>query len=137
MTFLTKSELRRIALKKTIQEENLDVSGIKVNETLHPKFFDSEGHLNDKIRDNLLKLVDKFISHVGIDDLHIKDIVMTGSLANYNYSDQSDVDVHILSDLKSIDDKEDILINFFKEKKDSWANKYDITICIHYLQTIG
>jgi predicted nucleotidyltransferase len=131
MTFLTKSELRRIALKNTIQEENLDVSGIKVNDTLNPKFFNPEGYLDEKIKNNLLKLVEKFISHVGIDQLHIKDIVMTGSLANYNYNEQSDVDVHILSDLKKIDDKEDILVNFFKEKKDSWANKYDITIYGH------
>ena len=117
-----------------IQEENIDLSGIKINDTLCSQFFDQSDNLHPKIKDDLLKVVDKFKDHIGIDNLHIKDIVMTGSLANYNYNENSDIDVHILSDYSKIDDNIDLLTNFFKDKKDLWADKYDITIYGHPIE---
>ena len=37
-------------------------------------------------------------------DAPIEDIILTGSLANYNYNEYSDLDVHIIIDFKKIDE---------------------------------
>lgn len=118
-------------LKETLALEGLDLSGIKINDSLDPKFFDKNLTLSPKIKENLLKLIEKFVSHVDFKDLNIQDIVLTGSIANYNYNENSDVDIHILSDFSQYKIEPEILTNLFKEKKDSWANKYDITIYGH------
>lgn len=55
----------------------------------------------------------------------IKDIVFTGSLANYNYSEYSDVDIHLLFDFG---EKKDILAQFFLLAKTRWNDKHDVTI---------
>jgi len=55
----------------------------------------------------------------------IKDIVFMGSLANYNYSEYSDVDIHLLFDFG---EKKDILAQFFLLAKAKWNNKHDVTI---------
>jgi hypothetical protein len=108
--------------------EKLNYSDIKINKTLNKKFFDDNDKLFNKIKKGLLKIVDKFKEHLDIEDLHIKDIVLTGSLANYNYNKKSDVDIHILCDTKKINKDEELLVKYFKEKRDSWNNKYDIKI---------
>ena len=65
---------------------------------LHPKFW-KNSKLSNKIRKNLLQVAQDFLSFVKLKKLKIVDIVLTGSLANYNYNEKSDVDVHIVLDL--------------------------------------
>lgn len=108
--------------------KKLKLANIEVNEILNPIFFDKNQKLNVKIKNNILKLIEKFKEHIDIKNLHIKDIVFTGSLANYNYNKKSDVDIHILSDIDKINKDKNLLTNFFKEKTNSWSNNYEITI---------
>jgi len=54
---------------------------------------------------------------------------MTGSLANYNWSKFSDVDIHILADFGQFSDEEKPLYDeLFKLKKTVYNNKHNITI---------
>ncbi|NBU97560.1 MAG: hypothetical protein EBS19_04970, partial [Spirochaetia bacterium] len=55
------------------------------------------------IRKKLLELAEDFYSSLGF-EAGIKDIQLTGSLANYNWTDKSDLDVHVLVDFTEIDD---------------------------------
>ncbi len=56
----------------------------------------------------------------------IKDIYFTGSLANYNWTSQSDLDVHILFDTD--EDESSLLSEYIFCKKDVWSEKHNITI---------
>lgn len=66
------------------------------------------GKLNPEIRKKLLQVALDFkqdldLKEVGLDgQIVIKDVIFTGSLANYNWSNQSDVDLHIRVDLKDV-----------------------------------
>ena len=83
--------------------------------------------MRDDVRKNLLKISNEFIESLGI-EFFIHDIVLTGSLANYNWSNYSDVDLHILIDFKETDYNLDLLKEFFDAKKNVWNEKHNITV---------
>ena len=53
--------------------------------------------LNPKVREHLLEITNQFIDSFGI-DVVIDDIIIRGSIASYNWSKYSDIDVHVLID---------------------------------------
>ena len=81
----------------------------------------------DSVRDKLLIVSDKFMDFLGV-DFFVYDVVLTGSLANYNWSEFSDVDLHILIDYDETDYNNMLLSEFFNAKKNVWNNLHDIKI---------
>lgn len=106
------------------------VKSFKTKDSLSGVIFDKSGgefFMRDEIKKRLLEISDDFIEFLGI-EFFIHDIVLTGSLANYNWSDYSDVDLHILIDFKETDYKLDILKEFFDSKKNLWNKNHNIKI---------
>lgn len=98
----------------------------KVQPDLNREFWTPENKLNPKIRKALMKIAKEFYDSIELENKpKVKDIVFTGSLANYNYSDYSDVDLHLLFDFGT--DKE-TLSQLFLLAKSKWNDKHDITI---------
>jgi hypothetical protein len=64
--------------------------------------------MKKEIRERLLEISDDFIESFGV-EFFIHDIILTGSLSNYNWSEFSDVDLHILIDMNEINDGSEIL----------------------------
>ena len=93
---------------------------------INGKIWEKEGHLKPKVRENLLKIAELFYESLHI-DFPIVDIYFTGSLANYNWTNQSDIDVHLILDIPNDEDK-DFLAEYIDAKKESWKNKHDIKI---------
>jgi predicted nucleotidyltransferase len=83
--------------------------------------------MRDEIKKRLLEISNDFIESLGV-EFFIHDIVLTGSLANYNWSQYSDVDLHILIDFEESKYEMDILKEFFDAKKNVWNEKHDIKI---------
>lgn len=103
------------------------ISSFKLQDELNPKLWDGET-LKPKVREKLLEISYEFIEYLGV-DLIVGDITMTGSLANYNWSEYSDVDLHILADFKQFSDSEKILYEeLFKLKKTLFNVKHRISI---------
>lgn len=88
---------------------------------------DGEYTMIDEVRKKLLEVSDQFMDFLGI-EFFIHDIVLTGSLANYNWSEFSDVDLHILIDFKETDYDLNLLKEFFDSKKNVWNEKHNIKI---------
>jgi hypothetical protein len=106
------------------------VKSFKTKDSLSGVIFDSKGgefFMLKEIKDKLLDVADGFIEFLGI-EFFIHDIVITGSLANYNWSDYSDVDLHILIDFKETKYDLDILKEFFDSKERVWNQKHNIKI---------
>ena len=80
-----------------------------------------------EVKIKLLEIANHFINYLGV-DIDIKDITMTGSLANYNYTPYSDIDLHIIVNYDELTDKEDLAKEFFNAKKSFWNSKYDILV---------
>lgn len=111
------------------------ISSFRTKDSLDKNIFNDDLAINDLIREKLLKISDDFIESLGV-KFFVHDIVLTGSLANYNWSKYSDVDLHILIDFDEIEGVEskdsqmvyNIMKEFFDAKKNVWNEKHDIKI---------
>ena len=114
------------------------VKSFETKETLSNQIFEEKkGHfvMRDEIKKRLLEVSNDFIESLGF-EFFIHDVVLTGSLANYNWSQYSDVDLHILIDFDELDknSKKDsialhsIMKEFFDAKKNVWNEKHEIKI---------
>jgi predicted nucleotidyltransferase len=88
---------------------------------------------NDKlypeVRVALLRICKNFLESIKLVEIPpIKDIVFTGSLANYNYSKYSDIDVHILFDFGTDDAKKNLLERFFIISKSKWNDAHSVVV---------
>jgi len=115
-------------LKEVIEPETVDVSSIKMNDTLNPFIWDEDEKLNPEIRKILLKNAKRFIEFSDVENLKYNDIILTGSMANYNYTENSDLDVHIIMDFTQISENKDFVGNFLKLKKQLWGDKLPIQV---------
>jgi hypothetical protein len=106
------------------------VKSFETKETLSDQIFEErKGHfvMRDEIKKRLLEVSNDFIESLGV-EFFIHDVVLTGSLSNYNWSQYSDVDLHILIDFEESKYEMDILKEFFDAKKNVWNEKHDIKI---------
>lgn len=117
---------------KTINEVNSDdvnIKPFKVKQELNPKFFNNEGKLNSQIRMRLLDIADDFVKTLEIKWVKPNDIVLTGSIANYNWSNYSDVDIHVIYNFKDIYTKTEFVKNYVDAKKEQWNQSHtELTI---------
>jgi hypothetical protein len=106
------------------------VKSFKPKDTLSSQIFEESGKgfiMRPEIRKKLIEISDEFIETFGV-EFFIHDIVLTGSLANYNWSNFSDVDLHIIIDFKESKYNPDLVKEFFDAKKNIWNEKHDIVI---------
>lgn len=107
-----------------VDADDVSLKSFKVQDELNPKFW-IDGKINSRVRLKLLDLADEFYDSLNIKWVKPKDIILTGSIANYNWSKYSDVDVHILVDYEKVWKKTDIIQDYFDSKKQLWADEHD------------
>ena len=107
-----------------VEADEVNLSSFRTKDELNERFW-INNKLNSKVREKLLDIADDFIDELSIPDFNPKDIVFTGSLANYNWSRYSDIDVHIVVSFKSIYKKTDLIDDYFKSKKDIWNQTHE------------
>lgn len=116
--------------EELIEDKDTDkkiIKSFKPKDHLSEQIFSDDSSMRDDIRKALLKISNEFIDFLGI-EFFIHDVVLTGSLANYNWSEFSDVDLHILIDFEDTKYESDILKEFFDAKKNIWNEKHKIKI---------
>jgi len=64
---------------------NLD-DAVKFNDRLNPKLWDSNEHLKPDVRARLLEIAEDFREFLGIQNLDLEDITVSGSNAAYTYT---------------------------------------------------
>ena len=125
-------------MKKLLKEwrdflnEDIDISipdSFVPKEELNQKFWNQPGNkLDPAIREKLMKIAQDFIDSSQGADAPLKDITFTGSLANFNYSPFSDVDLHVLFDFGDINEDEELVREYFQAAKAVWNFTHDIYI---------
>lgn len=101
---------------------------------LHPEFWDEDRNLYPEIRERLLELAKDFQDQHYLPDDSIEDITLTGSLANFNWTEYSDVDLHILADFGKIENNPELLDDYYRVAKSLWNNSHEIDICGHEVE---
>jgi predicted nucleotidyltransferase len=121
-------------LKEVIEPESVDVSSIQYHDELNPIIWNENNKMRDKIREILLKNAKYFIEFSDLENLNFDDIILTGSMANYNYNENSDLDIHIILDFKQISENEEFVTDYLKMKKSIWNERYPIHIKGHDIE---
>jgi hypothetical protein len=122
------NEITDQLIDEEVNPKNIDLSSFKVKDTLNPKIFDKNQKIHPEIRTRLLMIADDFFDTLELPWVDVTDITLTGSLANYNWSKFSDVDLHIIIDYKEVDENESLVSEYLAAKKNIWNEKHDITI---------
>ena len=127
---LLREGLEEVNLFETLLGEvtsKLDFSSFKMNDTLNPEIWVDENTIDPEIQKNLLKIAKDYYGELKL-DIPILDITLTGSLANYNWSKYSDVDLHIIFDANELGKDKDMIKDLLDIKTRAWNLKHDIKV---------
>lgn len=83
--------------------------------------------LRPEVKNQLEEIAKDFLEEMGINDLDVRDITISGSNAAYSYTKHSDLDLHILVNISDLPNNE-IYREFFDAKKSLYNDSHDITI---------
>ena len=111
---------------KEISSKDIKLPVKYVHDNLNQDIWDG-----DKLKRNVLKslraVAQNFYEYLKV-DVPIEGIWFTGSLANYNWTNFSDIDLHILIDHSKVGDDKEFVFEYLDSKKDNWMNIHNITI---------
>ena len=99
---------------------------IAFHDQLNPKLFHGQ-HLRPDVDEQLEVIAQDFLSELGIRDLDVKDVTISGSNAAFSYTPNSDLDLHLLVDLSQYSD-DAVYQELFQAKKNLYNDSHDITI---------
>ena len=88
----------------------------------------NKDEMKPEVKAKLLQIAHAFIEFLGIPKNAVKDIVVTGSIASYNYTKHSDIDLHIVVDTEKVHKDCPIVGEYLLSKKSEFNQKHDIYI---------
>lgn len=111
-----------------IDQKSFDpISSFIIKNELNTKIWDGF-KMKENIREDLLKIANDFYDSTDL-TAEIKDIILTGSLANYNWSERySDYDLHVIVDFKEVGDDFDMIKKLTGYAKKLWTLEYEIEL---------
>jgi hypothetical protein len=116
--------LRCLQKMNEVLEKDVDLNSFEVKKELNPKIW-VDKKLNYKVRKRLLKIADDFLDFINVDSKYCKDVLLLGSLANYNWSKYSDIDLHLVVDFKKINSDVELIKEYFDTKRKLWALEHE------------
>ncbi len=121
-------------IAEVVKPEDVNLDTIKQHEKLNPLLWDENNKLRANVRKTLLENAKTFIKYSGVDNVKFEDIIITGSMANYNYSDVSDIDIHIILDFTQVSNDLELVSDLLKTKKKLWSKTYETEIKGHEIE---
>ena len=111
-------------MKRLISELKLT---LKSNEELNPRLWNEKQKLDMEVWRALDRIGKEWAEFANIPKKAIKDVILTGGNANYNYTKYSDIDLHLVIDKEMIDCPA-VLDDYLQSKKQLWALTHDIKV---------
>ena len=99
---------------------------VKFHDDLNPALWDGM-QMRPEVRAALLRVADDFREFLGIDDLAVEDITVSGSNAAYSYTPHSDIDLHLIVDFSQLN-PDQVYQELFNAKKYQYNDQHDIKI---------
>jgi hypothetical protein len=99
---------------------------ITFHNELNPKLW-RNNHLRPEVKKQLELVAQDFLSELGVHDLEVQDLTVSGSNAAYSYTPHSDLDLHILIDMSRLEN-DDIYRELFHAKKIIYNDTHNILI---------
>ena len=106
-----------------IYPEQINLKSFNYKKQLNPKIWE-KNKIKKNVRKRLIKIAKEFVKSTDIDFIPV-DIVIVGSIASFNWSKYSDIDLHLVIDFSKINKNVDLVRNFFILKKNDWNSKHE------------
>ena len=104
-----------------------------VHSALDRNFWPTDDKLNPTVRKGLLIIAKMFVDSLD-KPVQVKDVRLTGSVANYNYSRFSDVDLHIILDFDKLSSDRSVVEEYLALKKNQWNTTHHIKMYGHVVE---
>jgi hypothetical protein len=101
-------------------QERSDI--VTVNRRLNPKIWEQD-QLKPEVRAKLIEIAQAFEEFIGI-DIDVAEYTITGSNANYTWTEYSDLDLHLIVPGTPTESEREL----YSAKKALWSEQHDITI---------
>jgi predicted chitinase len=98
---------------------------VKFHNRLNPVIWARDENMLPEVRDKLLEIAADFREFLGVSDLQVKDITVSGSNAAFSYTPQSDIDLHLVVEFPSHDD---VYQELFNAKKYQYNDEHTLSI---------
>ena len=101
---------------------------IEKHNELNQKLFDGD-HLKPEVREKAEEIINEFLKILAEDEvkLIVRDVILTGSNASYNYTKDSDIDLHIIAETKSFEESADVYAKLYRAYGRIFGNKFEIS----------
>lgn len=115
-------------LNANLKVPNDVLDSFKLKNTLNPEIWKND-KLVPEAKTKLLKIAKDFFKSLELpSNVKLKDVLFVGSLANYNWSTYSDIDLHLVVDFKDIGDDTELTKKSFDAQKNLWNLKHEIKV---------
>ena len=110
-----------------VQADLEPIKSFQLKDELNPKIW-TDFEINEEVREDLLRIAQDFYNSTTL-EADVKDVVLTGSLSNYNWSEKySDYDLHILIDFKEVNEDIELVKKYVDAAKNNFNKEHDIHI---------
>jgi putative chitinase len=97
---------------------------VRFHRRLNPRIWGRDEHLLPEVREKLLAIAEDFQEFLGVEDLNIQDITVSGSNAAYSYTKNSDIDLHLVVTMPD----DPVYQELFTAKKYQYNDEHNIKI---------
>jgi len=99
---------------------------VKFNDELNPRIWQGS-RMRSEVRRKLLAIAKDFKQSLGLSDLEVKDITLSGSNAGYTYTPHSDIDLHLVVDVPR-NETDEVYRELFNAKKYQYNDEHNLSI---------
>jgi len=103
------------------------IKSFKLQDDLNPEVW-SDSTLDSDIKEELIQLANDYFNDLDLGSVELKDIIFTGSLANFNWSKYSDFDLHLVFDFSDVNEDVDLVRKYLDAVEKAWKLQHDIKI---------
>ncbi len=102
---------------------------VNFHSELNPRLFDNNKQMHSEVRRALLNIAEHFKNFLGVDDIDVVDITISGSNAAYTYTPHSDLDLHLIVMTGTDDHDHDAhMRQLFDAKKYQYNDQHEISV---------
>ena len=120
--------LRFESLKEII-DDGIDFSSLEAKDELSAALW-QDGQLKEEMLHRLWLLANDFMEYLKL-DVDVQDVLFVGSMAGYNHSKHSDIDLHLVLDFSEISSDKDLLRKYFMLAKSKWNRSRSVMLSGH------
>ena len=118
--------------KKFIKEDKFDFDALRPKDDLHSTFW-INGNMNPRFLKQLITISQDIIDSMNLSEV-TEDVILTGSMASYNWHKNSDLDLHIVLDFSKLDENIKLVKDFLDQSRINWNMIHDIYLEGHEVE---